>query len=261
MPESYWTTSAEVYARQVKRISFYRRTNHELIAAGQVRPGMVVVDLACGTGLTIHTLLQSVKAPVRIYAVDGSGTMLDLARKEIPDLNIWFIQAGAEAFADRIPTSVDRVFCNAAFFHFDPPENVLNEVRAVLKPDGWFLFNIPDQDFDFGDGLTSSMQQQVAACLDRPNSSRQPRFSYSKIEAMAKHSGLAVRDYRILEIPIDRDDLLRFYSIPHVGVRWFPDLAPEKRRDVFQRAFQTIPVGKNIIYRWGQFVLSPLSFL
>jgi trans-aconitate methyltransferase len=256
MSVTHWDTSANAYHAEVENITFYRETNRELIAAGQIRPEMVVVDLGCGTGLTTRSILNSCRNQIFIYAVDQSQEMLAQARKCIQNSTVRFIQAGADHFAHDIPEKVDRVFCNAAFFHFSQPETVLEEIHQILKPEGQFLFNIPDQDFSFGDGKPSEMRQVVASCLNRPNLlPDEPRYTEKSITTLAATKDFTVVDYRIIEIPIYPKDLLRFYSIPHVGARWFPDHSPKERTIIFSNAFSTLPPNKAFYYRWSQFIL------
>ncbi len=257
MSTTPWDTSATSYSLEARNISFYRITNQELVAAGRIQPGMRMVDLGCGTGLTILTLLNSRLNRIIIYAVDQSPEMLNRARSHIQNPTVHFIPADADHFSHIIPEKMDRVFCNAAFFHFSQPEKVLEEISRVLKSGGLFLFNLPDQTFDFGDGKPSEMRRVVATCLNRKD--LQPEkyhYNQNSIETLAVAMGFTVADYRILEIPTSSEDLLRFYSIPHVGARWFPNCTQEERVALFLKAFKTLPANETIPYRWAQFILS-----
>jgi len=81
--DTHWNTSAEVYGVESPKISFYQITNRELIEAGQLQAGMTVVDLACGTGLTCKTILDSVRGQIVIYGVDMAPEMLKQAKRSI----------------------------------------------------------------------------------------------------------------------------------------------------------------------------------
>jgi ubiquinone/menaquinone biosynthesis C-methylase UbiE len=252
-----WNTSAETYGLESERISFYQVTNRELVAAGEIQPGMSIVDLACGAGLTTRTILASMGDECKIYAVDLAEEMLHQARRVITSSGVRFIHAGADDFARYIPEVVDRVFCNAAFWHFPDANAVLKDIRTVLKPDGCFLFNIPDQEFDFGDGKRSEMAQVVAASLKQPQRSAELRYSYETIQSLTAKNGFSIADFKVIGIALHPDDLIRFYSVPHIGARRFPDRSPEERREIFAKAFSALSPNEAPHYRWAQFVIVP----
>ncbi|MBM3237505.1 methyltransferase domain-containing protein [Candidatus Poribacteria bacterium] len=257
MLATHWDTSAETYSVESEKISFYQITNRELIAAGQMQPGMTIVDLGCGAGLTTQIILASFRDRCTIYAVDLSEKMLQQARRAITSKSVHFIHASADDFSRYIPEGIDRVFCNAAFWHFPDDSAVLKEIRIVLKTTGRFLFNIPDQEFDFGDGKRSEMAQVVSACLKPPLRSESLRYSYATIQSLAIENGLCIIDFKIIEIDIHPEDVIRFYSIPHVGARRFPDISQEERREIFTKAFSVLSPNQFPKYRWAQFTLTP----
>ena len=257
MRETPWNTSALTYGVESEKISFYQVTNRELIAVGQLQPGMTVVDLACGAGLTTRTVLFNIGDECTIYAVDLAEKVLSQARRMIKSDAVRFIHASADDFSRHVPKRVDRVFCNAAFWHFPDQNAVLKAVRTVLKNDGRFLFNFPDQQFDFGEGRQSEMARVVADCLGQPQRSERLRYSYQTVEALAVANGFRIVDFQTINITIRREDLIRFYSIPHIGVRRFPDLSLAERRQLFTQAFSALSPDKAINYRWAQFILTP----
>jgi trans-aconitate methyltransferase len=254
---SPWNGSAAAYGVETERISFYRVTNRELVAAARLEPGMVVVDLACGTGLTTRAILAALGEACTVYAVDSAQEMLRQARQALPNRGVRFVQASAEAFARSIPVPVDRVLCNAAFWHFPNPDAALGQIRTVLESSGRFLFNIPDQEFDFGDGRRSEMARVVATCLQHPQSTAAPRYSCEAIQVLAAGSGFWITDYQVVQVQLRPEDLVRFYSIPHVGARRFPDRTPEERRRLFAEAFGRLAPDEPVPYRWAQFALVP----
>jgi SAM-dependent methyltransferase len=218
---------------------------------------MAIVDLACGTGLTTRAILAPLGEACTVYAVDSAQEMLRQARRALPSRGVRFVQASASALARSIPVPVDRVLCNAAFWHFSKPDAVLGQIRAVLESSGRFVFNIPDQEFDFGDGLPNEMARVVAACLQQPQSTAVPRYSYEAIQVLAAGNGFWIADYWVVQVQLRPEDLIRFYSIPHVGARRFPDRTPEERRRLFAEAFGRLAPDEPVPYRWAQFALAP----
>ena len=149
MSVTLWDSSALIYSSEVEKTSFYHVTNQELITAGKIQPGVALVDLACGTGLTTRTILDAVGTSTKIYGIEQSCEMPAQAQRAIRTKSVQLIHASAEDFASHIPELVDRVVCNAAFFLFPNIDAVIGEIRTILKPEGLFVFNLQDQEYDF----------------------------------------------------------------------------------------------------------------
>ncbi len=257
-----WDRSAYIYSREVERIRFYQATNQALITAGKIQPGMVVVDLACGTGFTIRTILDVVGTSTTIYGVEQSCEMLAQAQRTIAPKTVQFIHASAEDFASHIPELVDRFVCNAAFFLFRNIDVVLGEIRTILKPKGLFAFNLPDQEFDFGDGKPSEMAQVVNKYLGpSPSAAASPPEQYSadRIHTLAATHGFRVVEFKAIGLQLSVDDLIRFYSIPYIGTRRFPNRTAEELKELVTFRFQGFSDAETPYYRWAQFVFSPES--
>ena len=95
--------------------------------------GRRMLDVACGTGAFLQTVIAAYPK-VRATGVDISPEMLAVARKRLP--------AGVElqmASADALPFrdgSFDTLTTISAFHFFRTPNDVLNEMRRVLRPGG-----------------------------------------------------------------------------------------------------------------------------
>lgn len=262
MSVTLWDRSAYIYSREVERIRFYQATNQALVTAGKIQPGMILVDLACGTGFTIRSILDAVGKSTTIYGVDQSCEMLALAQRTITTETVQFIHASAEDFASHIPELVDRAFCNAAFFLFRNIDAVLGEIRTILKPMGLFAFNLPDQEYDFGDGKPSEMEQVVNKYLGPfPSVAASPLEQYSAdtIHTLAATYGFRVVEFKVIGLHLSVDDLIRFYSIPYIGTRRFPNRTPEELKELVTFRFQRCSDAETPYYRWAQFVFSPES--
>ena len=92
-----------------------------------------MLDVACGTG----AFLQAVAAAhpkVRLAGVDISPEMLAVARQRLPvGVKLQVASADALPFRD---DSFDIVVTTSAFHFFRVPNEVLNEMRRVLRPGG-----------------------------------------------------------------------------------------------------------------------------
>lgn len=104
----------------------------EVIARWLGRAPHTVVDLGCGTGLSLPVWQEKAG---KVIGVDPSGDMLALAKaKNLP--NTTFVQAFAHETG--LPDSMaDAVICSQSF-HWMEPVATLREIGRILKPDGVF---------------------------------------------------------------------------------------------------------------------------
>jgi ubiquinone/menaquinone biosynthesis C-methylase UbiE len=140
-----WDRSAEEYAIFASRTGFYRYTAETMLQLAEIEPGMIVVDLACGTGSVTESILrQSYGEAVKIIAIDFSSRMLACAQRRITSGNVEFFCEKAENLSKVARTKVDRILCNAAFWMFDKAQ-VLSKIHRVLKPAGKCLMGLHPQ--------------------------------------------------------------------------------------------------------------------
>ena len=107
--------------------SFYRRWVQERHG---LRPGMKVLDVACGTGLVAVEAAKILGGAEHITCLDPSEGMLAVARTK---LAATFVQGRAEAlpFAD---ASFDFLTMGYALRHVADLETTFREYRRVLRP-------------------------------------------------------------------------------------------------------------------------------
>src|SRR5215207_787669 len=105
-----------------------------VVAAAGVKPGMDVLDVACGTG---NATLPAAKTGARTTGLDFAPGLLEIARERAADamVEIDFIEGDAQAlpFEDG---SFDRVV--STFGHMFAPDHrrTADEMKRVLKPGG-----------------------------------------------------------------------------------------------------------------------------
>jgi ubiquinone/menaquinone biosynthesis C-methylase UbiE len=105
-----------------------------LIRAARVAPGMNVLDIATGTGLSAAAALAAVGPTGHVTAADISPAMAEKARRrfdQAPNVSVSVEDGQALSFPDE---SFDAVLCNLGLMFFPDPVRGLSEFRRVLRP-------------------------------------------------------------------------------------------------------------------------------
>ncbi|HWG15808.1 MAG TPA: methyltransferase domain-containing protein [Streptosporangiaceae bacterium] len=108
----------------------------ELAEALRLRPGGVLLDLACGRGA--YGLLITQHAGTSLIGVDFSAQALAEAREQAARMGVSNVSFRVgELTATGLPdASVDAVLCTDAIQFPDEPASAYEEIRRVLKPGG-----------------------------------------------------------------------------------------------------------------------------
>src|SRR4051812_42852962 len=105
-----------------------------LVRAAGARPGLRLLDVACGAGLAARMAADS---GARVTGVDFSPAMIEMAQGLHPQMTFHVGDAEALPFGDR---SFDAVIANFGIHHVEHPERAIAEARRMLTPDGTFAF-------------------------------------------------------------------------------------------------------------------------
>jgi SAM-dependent methyltransferase len=113
----------------------------DLVARVPEQDGLHVLELACGTGIVTRRLRTALPASATLVATDLNEAMIDYARAAVPDPNIVWQQADAQAlpFEDG---SFDAVVCQFGFMFLPDKVQGFREARRVLRPGGVLLGNV-----------------------------------------------------------------------------------------------------------------------
>lgn len=106
-----------------------------LLNSIEILPQESVLDLACGTG-ELAKLILAKNPQQQITGIDLSKDMLEVAKKKLkayPNISLYNTSAASLPIADK---SFDIVVCANAFHFFEFPQQVLAEIKRVLKPGG-----------------------------------------------------------------------------------------------------------------------------
>ncbi len=103
----------------------------KILDGAGVRPGVRVLDVACGTGVLIPDYLSREVASVT--GVDISPEMIRIAEGKFPQENVRFLCADVEQLEGG---AYDCIVVYNAFPHFPEPERLIRNLCAHLAPGG-----------------------------------------------------------------------------------------------------------------------------
>lgn len=108
--------------------------NEEIIAAilnnGGVKPGVDVLDVACGTGVLFPDYIK--RGAASVTGIDLSPEMAKIAASKFPEVTVICGDVEETTF-DR---QFDCVMVYNAFPHFPDPENLIRVLAGLTKPGG-----------------------------------------------------------------------------------------------------------------------------
>jgi cyclopropane fatty-acyl-phospholipid synthase-like methyltransferase len=109
----------------------------EIVAALDLRPGMVVADLGAGTGYLIAYLSRAVGPRGTVLAVDSEPNLVEYLRSRAEQEGLSNVVPTLAALDDpRLPArGVDRLLLLDTYHHIDDRLNYFERVRAALRPD------------------------------------------------------------------------------------------------------------------------------
>ena len=103
-----------------------------------LQPDHIVVDIGSGTGYLAERLFEKVQLKNRVWCVDPSAEMQEVAKKR---KGVFPIQKTVEEFLDDLDKDlhIDRAMCVGTSHHFADPVKVFRGVESFLSPGGVFL--------------------------------------------------------------------------------------------------------------------------
>jgi len=129
---------------------FSRR--HDVIAAMDLVPGMVVADVGAGSGFYVELMAAAVGSSGRVYAVEIAPNWIEYLNEKVAaeGLDNVRVVLGGERSVELPPTSIDLAFASDTYHHFEYPQSTLASIYEALKPGGrWVVL-----DYDRIPGVT-----------------------------------------------------------------------------------------------------------
>jgi SAM-dependent methyltransferase len=128
--------AAEIYQRELVPAVF-GPWGSRVVELAALRPGMRVLDVACGTGLVARLASERVGVDGRVSALDVNPGMLAVA-SELPAVEgaaIEWVEGNAQALPFPV-ASFDAVCCQLGLQFFPDRAAALREMKRVLVPGG-----------------------------------------------------------------------------------------------------------------------------
>ena len=122
---------------------FFKPWADKLVQLSSPSPGSDILDVACGTGIVARTAAAKAGNDARVTGLDINQQMLNKASEmaEMEGLEIDWQQGDA----GQLPFEGNRfghLFCQQAMQFFPEPQQVLGEMKRVMKADGTLALNI-----------------------------------------------------------------------------------------------------------------------
>jgi ubiquinone/menaquinone biosynthesis C-methylase UbiE len=199
--------SALLDATRARGLDQARRDPAAVLGPLDLRAGLRVLDVGCGTGDYLRIMAPLV-APGPAVGIDLSTALIDVARERATtDGDNVSFQVG-DAYELPFPNaSIDRVVATQVLLHLTDPWRAVAEMRRVLAPAG--LLSIGEWDWD-------------STCLAVTDRELGRRFTHLLCDQM--HNGLIIRE---LPAQLAHHGFTRVAVTPQVKLSREPDAVHE----------------------------------
>lgn len=113
-----------------------------VIEAVKPRPGMRILDLACGPGTLALQMARELRGEGEVIGIDLAAGMLELARKHAGPLPVRFLQMDIDTLQFP-PATFDAATCGHGLQFLPNLGRALGGIRRVLKPRAAFASSVP----------------------------------------------------------------------------------------------------------------------
>jgi ubiquinone/menaquinone biosynthesis C-methylase UbiE len=136
----------------------------QLVANAKLPTGAHVLDIATGTGVVARTAAEAVGSTGRVTAIDGTESMLAIARSQPASPGAAPIEYIHSAIEDAALASgaFHAAFCQQALQFFEEPGRALARIRQALQPEG--LLHVALWGSEEEHDLTMAMQRALLEC-------------------------------------------------------------------------------------------------
>lgn len=163
--QTTYSARAPSYDRSTELLSLGLQFQFRRYAVSKLslRPGQIVLDVACGTGSNFPLLQAAIGREGRLVGWDCTRAMLEQAKKHVERhgwSNVLLAQGDAAQLALAQPA--DAVLCTFAIGLFPSPHRALEQMVAALRPSGRILiadFKLCERTYGL---LVNSVMESIA---------------------------------------------------------------------------------------------------
>lgn len=139
--KNFWDNASKNYDKTEERFEYIHHKSRENTKK-YLEKDNVVLDYGCGTGTTACEIANNVK---EIYGIDISPKMIEISKGKAAEKNIENITfAEGDIFDEKLKKeSFDRILTFNMLHTIPNPENAVQRINELLKPDGLFISITP----------------------------------------------------------------------------------------------------------------------
>jgi predicted methyltransferase len=110
----------------------------EIVAACELKPGMIVADVGAGTGVFTRLFAPKVGPQGKVFALEIKKDLVEHLEKMCREQKLDNVVAALSTpkSTELAPGSIDLAFVSDTYHHFDHPREMLASMRSALRPDG-----------------------------------------------------------------------------------------------------------------------------
>jgi ubiquinone/menaquinone biosynthesis C-methylase UbiE len=223
-----FNVSSELYERFEDDFGLFRFLTEKLAMECELRSGMDVYDIGCGTGSSSFYLADLVGATGSVVGIDFSSEMLSVAQKKLMDLkynNLKFRYEDATVLSTESGKKADAVLYNASIFLIPESEKTFNCAFELLKSSGIVGMNYLVGVFDRDVNKTKNAIDLFKQAKD----DGKPFAPYGrgiidvqKLPDILASSGFQSIKQRTYTVEMSIEQFRAFYSIPAQSAALWP---------------------------------------
>ncbi len=243
----------------------YQKNIDFLLDLTTYRPTDMVVDLGCGTGISILRLLQ--RNPGRIIGLDFSEPMLRQAREKLKERdNVEFHIASAEDIG-AVVHGADKVVSANVFQYISDPDTVLREIHKALNPDGEYVFNVrmkarKEQSVYFRAfrAIEAAIEEHVGDKVELPElKGLQSQYERRDLEELAARNGFTVVRYEERPVILEQKHLRAIHQQALEGME--PDFVSTVGEEIAGRIIGSVKAELSNMYSAEGFVAGKEAYV